>query len=140
MPSRRLCIVFVALLVWIGRACPAQSPGHTNFELDFDFRTQFVQGVTAQSRLYSDVIRAKTSLAPGLNVEFYGAHKYKDVLAQQATVEKDWGSQRLQLGIIRLPFGIYDYRETYASGLIDYPMPRVDYSLNSVDWGVPGAQ
>src|SRR5262249_45378443 len=63
-----------------------------------------------------------------------------DVVVQQATIEKEWASQRVQLGMIRLPFGIYDYRETYASGLIDYPMPRVDYGLNAVDWGVPGAK
>jgi hypothetical protein len=54
-------------------------------------------------------------------------------------VEKEWKSQRLQLGLIRLPFGIYDYKETYASGLIDYPMPRVDSGQTGVDWGVPGA-
>jgi len=40
--------------------------------------------------------------------------------------------------LVRLPFGIYDPRETYASGLIDYPMPRGDYAYHSLDWGVPG--
>ena len=45
---------------------------------------------------------------------------------------------RVQAGLVRLPFGIYDPRETYASGLIDYPMPRGDYYYHSVDWGAPG--
>ena len=79
-------------------------------------------------------------MAPGVRVRVYGAHRYGFFGAQEAVVEKEWGGNagHAQAGLVRLPFGIYDPRETYASGLIDYPMPRGDYYTHSVDWGAPG--
>ena len=53
-------------------------------------------------------------------------------------MEKELSGQRLRAGIVQIPFGISDTRETYASGIIDYPMARGDYGYNSVDWGAPG--
>lgn len=41
-------------------------------------------------------------------------------------------------GFLRMPFGVYDWQETYRSGLIDYAMPRVDYGHTGVDFAVPG--
>src|SRR5690349_4140545 len=108
----------------------------TSIHLDWDLRSQPVARGRERIGLYSGSLRFKTGLAPGWNLELYGDRKDRSLLAlnsssdfvvQQATFEKEWKSQRLQLGLIRLPFGIYDNRETYASGLIDYPMPRVDY-------------
>lgn len=153
MRFRHLAIHFIlsiACLLLPGRLCHAQFRERTSFDLDWDLRTRLASGGKAQSGLYSGSFRLKTGLlGPGWTVELYGARKDSDMLTlrsssdlvwQQATVEKEWGSNRIQAGEIRLPFGIYDTRETYASGLIDYPMARGDYALNSVDWGVPGVK
>ncbi len=71
---------------------------------------------------------------------FYGTHAEGFTAVQQASVEKEWGGTagRAQAGLVRLPFGIHDTRETYASGLIDYPLARGDYFYHSLDWGAPG--
>ncbi len=142
---------FIAIIwCWVGLvcSCSAQSERSNSLELDLDLRA----GTAAQGTrygIYSGSLRSLTYLAPGLHMELYGMqksgypfwqHLSSDFMLQQATLQKDWGAQRLQLGMIRLPFGIYDYQETYASGLIDYPMPRVNYGLDSVDWGVPGVK
>src|SRR5207249_2767821 len=102
---------------------------------------------STQTGAYAGSIRAITRLPGEVTLELYANRKSKymmggrdDALVQQATMEKAWGSNRAQAGVIRIPFGVYDYRETYASGIIDYPMARLDYGDNSVDWGVPGVK
>lgn len=117
----------------------AESTERPALELDSDLRSRLASLGGSRTELYSNSLRLRTSLGEGLRAEVFGILKYGSFLAQEALVEKELRHHsRLQLGVIRLPFGIYDYRETYASGLIDYPLPRVDYGLNSVDWGVPG--
>jgi hypothetical protein len=131
------------LIVWLlgsSSLCHAQSPERVSLELDFDVRTRIAAVGASRTALYNGAFRFRAGLAPGLHAEVYGAHQDGGFLAQQATLEKDWGAQRLQLGLVRIPFGIYDHRETYASGLIDYPLLRGDYGYYSLDWGVPGAQ
>lgn len=39
-----------------------------------------------------------------------------------------------------MPFGLSNLSETYASGLIDYPIARGDYETMGVSWGVPGVR
>lgn len=138
----------IVCLVGLPDASRAQTLKPT-VDLHFDFRTRVAAGGKSRSGLYNAVLRSKVGLGSGWEAEFSGARKSSyllalegssDFIVQQATLEKDWGPHRLQGGITRLPFGIYDYRETYASGLIDYPMPRLDYALNGVDWGVPGVK
>ena len=116
-----------------------QSPRVTS-ELDLDLRARVAAYGASGSKLHTTALLVGTDLGQGLRVQLYGTHRYGFFAMQKAFVEKDWGGTagRAQVGLVRLPFGIYDPRETYASGLIDYPMPRGDYYYHSVDWGVPG--
>lgn len=117
----------------------AEIAGHLALEMESDLRSRLSSLGGSRTELYSNSLRLRTSLGASQRAEIFGILKYGTFLAQEAVVEQEFpNNSRLQLGVIRLPFGIYDYRETYASGLIDYPLPRVDYGLNSVDWGVPG--
>src|SRR5262245_50146011 len=135
MQNLRTLCAFVICLMSVASICRAQSTERISLEIDTDWRTRLPAIGRSRTALHTGSFDFKAELAPSLHAEVYGANKYTDFLVQRAVVEKDWGAQRLQLGVIRIPFGIYDYRETYASGLIDYPIPRVDYGLNSVDWG-----
>lgn len=121
---------------------PDSAPVQTSFELALDARSPLAADYDYQrsGTLHTGLFRIRTEMRDGFSAEALGSRKYGHFRWQQATLEKDWGQHRAQAGIIRLPFGIYDYRETYGSGLIDYPMPRVDYALISVDWGAPGMQ
>jgi hypothetical protein len=123
--------------------CAAQSeklPLNTRLDLDYDFRSRLAGSGGTQSQLYDGSTRLAIDPADKLHVEVFAARKYGSLQIQQASIASDLRSSTLEAGVIRLPFGIYDYRETYASGIIDYPIPRVDFGLNSLDWGVPGAK
>ena len=140
MPPLKRFGAVVACLLELGRLGHAQSVTPTAVELDIDTRARIAAVGPSGVQLHTTALRVITGLGPGLRFEAYGTHKYCSSSVQQALVEKDWGASRLQAGIVRLPFGVYDVRETYASGLIDYPMPRGDHAYSSVDWGVPGLQ
>lgn len=142
-----LCVLLCQITVTT--YCSAQSIAPTKLNIDSDFRMSSVVGNKSWAGQYTGTVALHSGLADGWNVEVYGRLKETpmgylatpgDVVLQQALIEREWKSQHLQFGLVRLPFGIYDYRETYSSGLIDYPLPRVDYGLNSVDWGVPGGK
>ena len=92
----------------------------------------------SRTALYDGMAHIQAGVAPGLNLNLTGGHRFGSFVPQQAMLEKQWGTNRVQAGLVRMPFGIYNSRETYASGLIDYPMPRSDYAYHSVDWGAPG--
>lgn len=121
-----------------GRVCRAQGTERTLIELNADVRSRVAGVGKGGTSLYDGTARIRASLAPGLTLNLYGGHRYGNFLPQQATLEKQLGANRLQAGLVRLPFGIYNTQETYASGLIDYPLGRGDYGYNSVDWGAPG--
>lgn len=144
-----LSIIVIAGLTSLSVVCHGQFREQTAIRLDWDLRSQPLTNGKERFGLYSGSLRVKSALSHGWNLELNGDRKDRSLLAlrsssdlivQQASVEKEWSSQRMQMGIVRLPFGIYDHQETYASGLIDYPMPRVDYAYSAVDWGVPGAK
>lgn len=130
-------------LLCAGGAARAQIPaaqGTTVGELDLDLRARIAAAGHSGDELHATTLRLGTELGRGIRVRAYGADRYGTLAAQEAVVEKEWGGNagRAQAGLVRLPFGIYDPRETYASGLIDYPLARGDYYTHSVDWGVPG--
>ena len=127
-----------------GDTARAQAPtvrGTMSGEIDLDLRARVAAIGSSGAKLHATTLRLGMELAPGIRVHAYGAHRYGFFAAQEAVVEKEWGGNagHAQVGLVRLPFGIYDPRETYASGLIDYPMPRGDFYFHSLDWGVPGA-
>ena len=131
---------FIALaLLSLQAAGYAQAPASIN-ELDFDLRGRLASSGVSGTKLYTSALRTSMTLAPGVRVQLYGTHRYGLSAIQQASIEKEWGGMAgtASAGVVRLPFGIYDPRETYASGLIDYPLARGDYAYHSVDWGVPG--
>ncbi len=132
----------MALLLSLGlnRVCHAQAPGPTKIEMDLDARSHLRNTDSSDTQLYSATLHLETEPAAGLRVVADGQQMESRYAVQQAAVEKNWGMQRVQGGIIRLPFGISDSRETYASGLIAYPLARGGYWNHSVDWGVPGVQ
>jgi hypothetical protein len=120
-------------------------------EAQFDFRARMPSIGKFSSLLYSSMVSLGTTNGFGqdkLGFNVLGLNQYGSFRWQQATVEAELGNggnphilpQHIQAGLIRLPFGIYDYRETYSSGLIQYPLPRSDYAYDAVDWGVPGVQ
>ena len=120
----------------------AQTPAaqKTSGELDLDLRARIAAVGHSGDELHAATLRLGMELAPGVRAHVYGTRQYGFFAAQEAVVEKDWGGAagHAQAGLVRLPFGIYDPRETYASGLIDYPIPRGDYAYHSLDWGTPG--
>lgn len=141
-------LITVLLLQVAPVSAQSEKPFFTpSLEFEYDLRSRLAAGGKDHTGLYSGSIHLKTDLPSNLTLDLNAVRKDKYLMGRgcdflllsKATLEKAWGTQRLQGGVIRLPFGIYDYRETYASGLIDYPLPRVDYALNAVDWGVPGA-
>ena len=104
---------------------------------------------TSGTSLYNTGVTLKAGVMKGMDLDLYGAQKSGNLfthplsggfLIQRGALTHEWGAHRVQLGIVRVPFGIYDYRETYGSGLIDYPMARGDYHHMGVDWGAPGVQ
>lgn len=128
------------VLCWaVTAACTAQfGLDWARLELHLDARTLTTQGTPANTELYSWAFRLQTDVAREWRTEVYGVRKYDEFLFHEAHLSRQSGSNRIQIGLVRLPFGIYDHQETYATGLIDYPAPRVDYAFNSVDWGVSG--
>lgn len=132
--------VFLLLaLLGLQAAAHAQAVSSIN-ELDLDLRGRIAAVGASGTKLYTAALRTNTTIAPGVHIQLHGTHRYGLSGVQQASVEKEWGGMAgtAAAGVVRLPFGIYDPRETYASGLIDYPLARGDYAYHSVDWGVPG--
>ena len=131
--------LIVLMLLGTPAFAHAQTPTSTN-ELDFDLRGRLASSGASGTKLYTSALRTSMILAPGVRVQLYGTHRYGLSGVQQASIEREWGGTAgtASAGVVRLPFGIYDPRETYASGLIDYPLARGDYAYHSVDWGVPG--
>lgn len=134
--SWALCLLMLLALHSAGHA---QAPSAVS-ELDLDLRARIAAVGASGTKLYTTALRTERTLAPGLRVQFYGTHRYGLYGVQEASISKEWGGTAGQAsaGIVRLPFGIYNPRETYASGLIDYPLARGDYAYHSVDWAVPG--
>ena len=135
-PTWLLCLLTFFSIVPAGYA---QAPSAVS-ELDLDLRARVASVGASGTNLYTTSLRTERTLAPGLSVQFYGTHRYERYGLQQAAIEKEWGGTagQAQAGVVRLPFGIYNPRETYGSGLIDYPLARGDYAYHSVDWAVPG--
>jgi hypothetical protein len=125
--------------------------GTTAATVTLDLRARLGDGEPASSKIYSSYfdLRSDALLGRGRYVNLRGIREYGRFRYEEANLEwelragrsavSDGTPVRLQAGIIRVPFGIYDSRETYASGLIAYPLPRSDYAYDAVDWSVPGA-
>src|SRR5579862_659099 len=122
---------------------PADTPPHSSFlptlEIDSDLQSRLPSVGRPYLALNLFTFRTAAELGSGWRAEAYGVKQYGDYLLEHATVETDGKLNRFQAGTVRVPFGIYDTRETSASGIIDYPLVRNDYELHSVDWGAPGA-
>lgn len=134
-------------LLWLALssavACAAQSerlPLNTRLDFDYDFRSRLAGTGGTRSLLYDGSVRLAFDPADKTHVDLLASRKWGSMQLQHASITEDLRRSTLEAGVIRLPFGIYDLRETYATGIIDYPIARVDYGLNSVDWGVPGAK
>ncbi len=117
-------------------------------KLDLDMRARAAGSGQSNFGLYSAQVHLDTELGSGWKLGFEGIRRAKELVygpassqfqVDKVTLEKEWNGHRARVGILRLPFGIWNTRETYASGIIDYPLARVDYGYSSVDWSVPGA-
>ncbi len=143
------CLLMGAFCLAAATFCSAQERGPAKLHIDTDVRLLSPLGGKSVDSSYTGTFRLASPIGSGWSVDldthlrsqtFSNLPSTGDFMIQQASVQREWKAQRLQLGVVRLPFGIYDYRETYASGLIDYPITRVDNGLDSVDWGVPGGK
>ncbi len=134
-----------------GSAIHADESKTVNLGLDLDLRSHITSTNSPRAGLYQSTFHAGVKLNDGLHFNFAlgqndaylinGGNKVNHEIVQEAALDKQWKSgERLQMGIVRLPFGLYDNREMYASGLIDYPLIRGDYALQSINWGVPGVR
>jgi len=135
MKTIALIIILVAL------SCPAgwaQAPSVSG-EVDLDLRNRTASTGHSYPEVYSAGVRVDVTLNATLRGAIDAERRYNRNLIQEAALETDIAGGRLRGGLIRVPFGIYDTRETYASGLINYPIVRSDYEYNAVDWGAPGA-
>src|SRR3569833_936313 len=139
--------LIITLVVFSCLPVRAQSPlllgaaGHTpsiSGEVDLDLRTRTASNGHSYPEVYSAGIRLDAKLTSSLSATVDADRLYNSNLIHEAAVEFDTRDGRLRGGLIRVPFGIYDTRETYASGLINYPIVRSDYEYNAVDWGAPG--
>ncbi|MGO8671229.1 MAG: hypothetical protein ACLQVD_07695 [Capsulimonadaceae bacterium] len=92
---------------------------------------------TSLSRIIS---RLDADLGRGTTATVTDQHDYGADAVQEAVLSRDTGCGIISGGLVRLPFGIFDTRETYDSGLIAYPLVRSDYEYEGVDWGAPGAE
>ncbi len=131
----RLCFIGIlgGVFMSVAGVCCAQTSG----ELDLDVRAQTGSG--SGLSLYDGSITTQTQLGSSLSFQVEGARIYGEGRFEKALLEQDWGSQRLQVGLVRLPFGVYNTEETYASGLIAYPLVRDQADGCTFDWAVPGA-
>lgn len=148
--SRRGCLFLaVSCLIGIGVPCLGQEANRTTAQLHFDLRFNQPSEGSSRGTLYSGALLVNSRLAPGLQFVYNGEEnnapllngkggRFRKFVTQKALLRKEWRDQQVQVGVMRLPFGLYNTEETYASGLIDYPLARVDAGLNAVDWGVPG--
>jgi len=136
--AQRLLSIGIAFWTALAIGAAQFNLDQTRLEIHLDGRTQATAGMPANTELYSWAFRLKTDIARQWQTEVYGVRKYDEFLFHEAHLSRQSGNNRIQIGLVRLPFGIYDHQETYATGLIDYPAPRVDYAFNSVDWGVSG--
>lgn len=142
----RVCVLLSALAL----PCGAQETKPFTLQFNLDLRARLASTGDSKATAYQNSVALSWRLAPGLHFRYEGGQmnapmltgfgaRFNHIITQEAALEKEWGAgNRAQLGIVRLPFGLYDSRETYASGLIDYPLLRGDYALQSVNWGVPG--
>ena len=141
----------IGILMEMGGGARAQEERPFTVQLDSDFRSRIASSGSSRASLYGNQLDVHAKLPNGWKFAFVGAQnnaptltgagaRFNSFITQNAYVERETRANRLQAGIIRLPFGLYDHRETYVSGLIDYPLARVDYALTAVDWGAPGVR
>ncbi len=146
------CLVSIFILVSTASDGSADENRSIKFNIDLDMRSRIASTGTSQAGIYEGTFGFRAKLMDGLHFNYAHSQnnayiingfgrKVKHDITQEAALEKSWRSgERLQLGIVRLPFGLYNSQETYTSGLIDYPLVRGDYALQSVNWGVPGVR
>src|SRR5579872_3835212 len=133
MRSLALFACFVAAMA-VCTAAYSQSPYPISGELDLDVRTHTLSTGNSYTELYEGTLLADADLKHGWRAEAEGTRTYNRNMMQEALAEKDAGANRFQAGVVRMPFGLFDSRETYASGLINYPIVRDDYGLHAVDF------
>lgn len=89
--------------------------------------------------VHTTELRLQATLPQETKANVLVQRRYFSTRIVEASVERPVSSSTtLRAGLQRLPFGIYDWQETYRSGLIDYAMPRVDYGTSGVDQSVLG--
>lgn len=137
--------ILTAVAIAAGAACSlspslAQEPGQTSGEIDLDLRSFAASTGRSSTDLNSVSFRLEAPVGSFAAMNFCAKRDRGEYLTQEASLDTRWGSNSFSAGIVRMPFGIYDEQETYASGLINYPLARNDFGYNSVDWGVAGVK
>ena len=150
--KRIVLIIFVCVVTLVTTLnAKAQIERPFTGQIALDLRSFNASGGRNRSGVYGAELNVQGKLGKGWRVHFEGAQNnakslttagavFNQFITQQANVEYLAGKQSFSAGVVRLPFGLYDHRETYASGLIDYPLLRGDSALQALDWGVTGAK
>lgn len=141
------CLSLLAVPHTVARA---QELKPYSLQFNTDLRARIGSTGASKATAYDNAVGLGLRLAPGWQFRYTGGQQnangltgyggiFNKFVTQEAALERQWASGlRMELGIVRLPFGLYDNREMYAAGIIDYPLLRGDYALQSVNWGVPG--
>ncbi len=146
-----LCALAGAFWMSLPRSAAAQEERAFTGQLTLDTRSLVQTGGKTRAGVYGTGLAVNGKLGKGWRLNFNGMQtnapniagagaRFDRFTTQEANVEYGRGAQTLAFGMVRLPFGLYDHRETYASGLIDYPLLRGDYALQALDWGVMGVK
>ncbi len=132
--------ILSALIIFWSVPVLAQEPAlQGEFQLDMRNRLGFDYPYQRWDYPHTAALRLEASAKDQTHMGILVQRKYFATRIVEAQVERPLSSTfTLRAGLQRLPFGIYDWQETYRSGLIDYAMPRVDYGATGMEQSVTG--
>ena len=111
----------------MGGGARAQEERPFTVQLDSDFRSRIASSGSSRATLYGNQLDIHAKLPNGWKFAFVGAQnnaptltgagaRFNHFITQNAYVERETRANRLQAGLIRLPFGLYDHRKRMSPG------------------------
>lgn len=132
----KIAVAVLACASWVPSA--AADPIIVTGTADVDVRAGVDPSRSTSTRDYEEAIGGRAQVSEHVDLNARAVHKYGSVVVSQATAGYNSGSTRAELGIITVPFGLYNNLETYTSGIIGNPLVRDSYSDHATTWSLPG--